>query len=390
MFFHRLTSNSNLAVFIMENGQGGRIEDLFVSGYRALMRRPSEELFREITTIFDQQLHRPKRLLIIAAHFGLAHQIAVIKKRLEKEKNVQVKLVVQVTDDTSQHIWYVPGADLTVVPSTTTQQRLSQYGREAHLPKIKIEVAPYPISPILATSMTIKEFALRKEQLDPTSNTPIELSIPISGAAVGLSFDTALIHTLANRRFHFNVVSRQSSYTDSFLNFIKKLPHVHLFSSGSDREVVDLYEEMFERHVISLEITKPSEQVFKVLYTPRQKGGALLLLSQPIGRQEWDNVAFLRRHLLMPSEELESTLWNLADKNEEIPIEIFTASHYWRALKLPKSATDSAHFINWALKEKLFLSMLSSVGRPSALDTHKHELGSDGVAQFWKKVAALS
>lgn len=388
-FFHRLTSVNALGKAVMEAGQSHVIEGIFTSGYRRLMRQPSRKLYEELSDVFRQQLKKPKKILIVATHFGLAHQVAVLKQRLEAEFGMPVKLIVQVTDDTAQYPWYVDGADLILVPSDSTREQLQEYGREARLHPVQISVTPYPISPRLGGILSKSDYANRVAQMDPKGKVAIELSVPVSGAAVGLEYKQKLLSALNESRLHLNVVSRDQLYTQPFLMFAKSRPHVHIYSSISDREVVSLYDEMFMRQVIGFEITKPSEQVFKVLFTPRQRGGVILLLAAPVGRQEWDNLEFLRRHLLMPNETAEGALWDLAKSQLPLTNALRQQSKYWRALALPKDPVAAAVFIEWAKNVGLFMLMLQATGRPHSLDAHKHELGSDGVAQFWKRVEKL-
>jgi hypothetical protein len=59
----------------------------------------------------------------VCTHFGLAHKLAAIKEKLQKEKQVRMVLVVFVSDDTFQHIWYIDGADLLVVGSQPIYQK---------------------------------------------------------------------------------------------------------------------------------------------------------------------------------------------------------------------------------------------------------------------------
>jgi len=114
--------------------------------------------------------------------------------------------------------------------------------------------------------------------------------------------------------------------------------------------VVDLYEKVYEDNRILLEVTKPSEQSFKALISPTCIGGSILLFSEPVGRQEWDNISFLRRHNLIPDKNVQERLWKLPEKlSEEAKGEL----RGWRGLMLPRGAGESARFIKWCLKAKV-------------------------------------
>ena len=78
--------------------------------------------------LIEERFEPPKKILVVSTHFGLAHKLAVVKEKLKKEKGVEIILVVLVSDDTFQHIWYVDGADLLVVPSTFIKKKYAAYG----------------------------------------------------------------------------------------------------------------------------------------------------------------------------------------------------------------------------------------------------------------------
>ena len=88
---------------------------------------------------------------------------------------------------------------------------------------------------------------------------------------------------------------------------------VDLRVGKQDREVVDHYDVLLEKKIISLEVTKPSEQAFKGLLGTQSRGGVILLFSQPVGSQEYDNLDFLVRHSLVPSKETNLRLWRMAE-----------------------------------------------------------------------------
>ena len=124
---------------------------------------------------------------MISTHFGLAHKLAAVKERLQKEKHVRIFLGVVVTDATFQHIWYVDGANLIVVPSHFVKEQYVAYGKSLGK-AVRIEVLPYPLRPDLGEQLNPEEFTGRISQLNPTSEEPIRVSIPISGAAVGTDY----------------------------------------------------------------------------------------------------------------------------------------------------------------------------------------------------------
>ncbi len=384
---HRFTSIHPWTRGFAEWVQRGMPEDIFTYFYRMYLRGETDLLYRQMLTILDQRIELPKTVLIVATHFGLAHQLAAIKRKIEFKRQVKVVLAVQVTDDSPQHIWYVPGTDLIFVPSDKTRQELINYGKKNHLPELKFIVSAYPVSPELGRFLSDKKYQERIDQTDLHKQTNIKVIIPVSGAAVHLSFFTKLIDLLgqSTRRFQFKIISKNSPYTVNFINQMLLRKNVSLVTSGHDREVVDEYEKIYQKEVISLEITKPSEQTFKALLNPKQVGGSILLFAAPVGRQEYDNLQFLRRHHLIPDVSDSKLLWKLADRG--ISLKTYDSKHLlhsatgWRGLELPIGSTLTVRFIWWSLQEGIFNQM-------ARFERHvdSNEVSSLGVNFFWQEV----
>lgn len=370
--------------------QNGWLGDMTTFFYRTYLHLHNHLLYEQLVTILDERLDLPQTLLIIATHSGLAHQLAAIKSRLAKERKIKVILVVQVTDDSPQSVWYTPGADITFVPSYWTGKVLAAYGRHNHLESTEFITKPYPVSPQLTTPMTERMYDLRRKQYDIGYTGVIHVAIPVSGAAIGTLFFTKLIDYLhgCSGRYLFHVVSKQVFYTRTFLTEMLNRPYVHLHVSPHDRGTVAYYEELYKKTAIGLEITKPSEQAFKALAKPYHNGGSILLLAEPVGKQEQDNIAFLRRHHLIPSLPFHNTLWTWAEENKILTDEerhtLFEQAHHWRGLQLPLHSLQSSKFIHWCLQVGVFEAMFH----------HKHtekidtaEVASNGVQQFWETIA---
>lgn len=97
-----------------------------------------------------------------------------------------------------------------------------------------------------------------------------------------------------------------------------KRSYVDITVSSQDKEIVHKYEEIYKEFPISLEITKPSEQSFKALLECTMQGASLLLFSEPIGRQEKDNLNFLRRSNLIPHISVNNLLWEYAGRDKPL------------------------------------------------------------------------
>ncbi len=388
---HRMISIHPISRKIMQWAQSGTPERLFTHSYRFFLEKKNKLLYQQMVTLLDQRMHVPKTVLIIATHFGLAHQLSVIKQKLEQERNIKVFLFVQVTDDSPQYIWYVPGADIIFVPSEKTKQQLIGYGKSANLPPVHFEVIPYPISPVLTQRLTSHELEQRHNQVLPDTGSPIHVAIPISGAAVGIPFITKLITHLQlfSDRFVMHVVAKDTAYTHEFLKIIQANHGVNLYVSTHDREVVETYEQVYRQYPISLEITKPSEQTFKALCHPNQRGGSMLLFTDPVGQQEYDNIDFLKRHKLLPTEQDQQRMWSRSFHNLSLFPDHFEKiqlhAKQWRGLRLPPDPIHAASFVWWGIEHHFFEYMMHFSPQEHT-DIQYRELQTTGVEQFWQKI----
>lgn len=392
---HRLTSVHPLLQRMMEWAQRGKPELLFTRFYRRLLLSDAGQMEEQLYEIYKQRVDVPEALLIVASHFGIAHQVGKIKKHLENRIGARVILVVQVTDDSPQSIWYVPGADLICVPSEKTKDVLLGYGKSSHLQPVKIEVLPYPVSLHLGEELGSANRKFRQLQMKPESDVPIHVVIPVSGAAVGTNFATALTRELRrkSKRFRFHLVVKRSVFTDAFVRQMEQKEYVQTYTSHSDRQIVELYETAYTQAVIGFEVTKPSEQAFKTLLCAKQRGGSVLLFSDPVGRQEHDNLSFMRRHLLIPTGEEQQLLFEMAGNDQVLTKEqqdrLFPRAATWRGMRIPGDPKKAAQFVTWCLKIGIFAKMHECYSCPRGDELCKHELGSDGVIKFWIEVKKL-
>lgn len=141
---HRITSIHLVVRRVFEWLQSGPLSPLSNRIYRAYLRSDTSSVYEQLVSLIDQKMEPPEEVLVVSTHFGLAHKLAAVKERLQREKHVKVFLVVVVTDDTFQHIWYVDGADLMVVPSHFVKEQYFNYGKSLGLGE-RIEVLPYPL-----------------------------------------------------------------------------------------------------------------------------------------------------------------------------------------------------------------------------------------------------
>lgn len=364
------------------------VEQIFTNNYRGYLRHHTRETYSQLLSLLNTHQPSPEKVIIVATHFGLAHEIAAIKAKLEQETAIKVILYVTVTDDTFQKIWAVDGADYLIVPSHTNKLNYVNYFSQKKISVPRMVVNPYPVSPQFspASETTLTQ---RKNQLSPFDETATQLLIPISGAAVQLQFIRKIIDNLCEispKPFKITVVSKTAPFTQSFLNHLREHPHLTVVTASTDRATVDLYQEIFNRQSLpALEITKPSEQSFKVLFTPQQKGGIILLFTNPVGEQEQHNLEFLHRHHLIPSLEQSKKLSELLLRTEPpLPHSLLNEARHWRGLTLPQQSKNSTVFIQKARQTGLFSKMLE-YNKPMPTPT---EISNDGVSKFWQFVAS--
>lgn len=394
-WIHRLTSRNPLGKRLMEWAQYGWREDIVTRIYRRMLVSDTKHLEQEVLRVLKQRVVLPKTLLVVSTHFGLAHQLSAIKKQIEREANVRMVIVMQVTDDSPQKIWYVPGIDLITVPSQETKEVLVRYGKSEGLSPSAITVYPYPLSPHLGEKLLPAALRHKEGQLDPKGSAPINVLIPISGAAVGTLYAESLMRELSkgNKRFLFHVVAKRTFYTDLFLQTLARRSSVEVSSSHSDREIVELYEQVFDRVVVSLEITKPSEQAFKALFSPKQSGGVILLFTAPVGRQEYDNLAFLQRHGLIPSREEQEELFAWSEKNwtltDHEKKRLLASTDHWRGIQIPSDPVKAVQFIFWCHGQRVLSAMNTATVCSRGDASCREEVASDGAEKFWREVEKL-
>jgi hypothetical protein len=387
-FLHRLTSTNKFLRKVTEFIQNEPLfEDIFARFYRNFLAGRSRKLSETIFDLIKSRSPKPKVLLIVSTHFGLAHKIARIKEELAEKLGLCVILCVVVTDDSPQKVWAVGGADFIFVPSTRTKMDLERYLAQLGPNSCKVNVCPYPVYPSFLSTLSRRELLEKEGQVLAKGAKNMEIIIPVSGAAVGLDYLRKIISGVSNLGgVDVTIVSRRSGYTESFLRWVENISFVKVISSTSDSDVVRKYERAVVGNLFSLEITKPSEQAFKALISPSKKGGLILLFSEPVGRQEYDNLDFLKRHGLMPGESDCRVLDKIfQDEPVRLNKDFLTRARSWRCISLPKDGYSSARAIIMLRKRGILESMMNFSGFPDSL-----EVRDDGVEFFWKSIGELT
>jgi hypothetical protein len=379
-WMHRLTSRNRHLCRLMEFTQeNGLAERWFSGSYRDFLRTHTQKTVRELTEIVSQQKDKPETVVVMATHFGLGHQLAAVKAELAEKMGVSLFLAVVVTDDSPQEMWAVTGADVIFVPTNTTRETLLNHLQRVGGRIPEVVTVPYPVSLSLGEQLSEEEFAKRQKQ---ARGQGLEVAIPVSGAAVQLDYFQDLIRVILAEKYRIRVISRESVPTKSFLEWCRNRSGVQVVSKVGDDEVVAAYEEVYWERVITAEVTKPSEQAFKALYTPKQRGGASLLFSPPVGRQEKDNLAFLRRHRLIPSADDQARLtgWGVFGNRLLLNPPLLERARHWRGVMLPADGTEAGRMIV-RLAEGGVLAAMTDWG--GYIEGHQ-EISCEGVKRVWE------
>lgn len=391
---HRFTSVNPVGKVIFDWLQGGPFRAQLNRAYRNTLRRNTQDIHDQIARLLTERMQRPERILVACTHFGLAHKLAAVKQSLQDREGVSMVLAVSVTDDTFQQIWHVDGADLLVVPSLHTQRKFVEYGEQfGHGPRV--EVVPYLIHPQLGQPLDEHQVAGKRLQFDAGASEPIHVCIPISGAAVGTDFLAALMARLRERsqRYVFHVVGKDAPYTQDFLAQLAGKPWIDVRAARQDRQVVTAYNDLFRTQTLAFEVTKPSEQTFKCLAGTRARGGVILLFTQPVGTQEFENMDFLRRHHLVPSSEANHQLWSMAAAGGPVDArlrsQLLEESRLWRGVRIPADPQQAAGFLWWMLSSGFFASMFEGTLDRKIEDEDGRSLGPHGVEDFWDLATSL-
>ncbi len=384
-YLHRFMSLNPYIRRLTIWAEKGRVENITTFIYKYILRSHTDLLYEQMKTIISESYTAPSKILIIATHFGLAHQLSEIKERLEKDTRIKVVLVVQVTDDSPHHIWYIPGADLIFAPSERTQRELLRYGKKINS-NVPIVVNPYPISPTLSKPLTNEQYEEKLTQVDNNSDIPIHVIIPISGAAVGTNYFSTLTAELNKKssRFLFHIICKDAPFTKEFISDVAVHEYIRIYGAQEDRKVITAYENVYQKNVVSIEITKPSEQSFKALMDCKAENAPILLFTEPVGRQEYDNLDFLKRHKLIPNNQDQNTLLQM-----KINPEILKKASSWRGIRLIRNPIEAANFIYWCLESGIFSRMMRYKQALTKDSFNPNELSPNGVKTFWEKVDSL-
>ena len=91
-FMHRFSSLNTVARYFLEWLQRGLPEKIFTKFYRNYLKKHSQKLIPQFTTLIKSQKNHYENIIIVSTHFGLAHQLGAIKKQLESELSTKIYL----------------------------------------------------------------------------------------------------------------------------------------------------------------------------------------------------------------------------------------------------------------------------------------------------------
>lgn len=326
-----------------------------------------------------------QKIIIVSTHAFIAQKIQKILD--QKLLPNPITHAVVITDDSPQRFWMV-NADILFAPSNYTKNALLEiYHSDRRIPP-KIEVTPYPINPEFCKKLPPEILYNKIEQLHPENPQPARICVPVSGAAVQLDYYKIVIEQLLDntndrREFTFSIVTREGNYTKNFIDYFRENPEITFHIGANDEQTVELYDQLYHQlNPPVLEITKPSEQCFKALTHPDTYGGPLLLLTEPVGRQEYDNLNFLQRHGFLPTpDEHELLIESLLTNNTNTLNQFKDNARTWRCLQLPLDPQKAAVFIQHCFSSGIFMAMQNY--KPYV---ENQELAPNGVQQIWEKL----
>jgi hypothetical protein len=384
--YHLISTNYFLRKMFEFTQNNKTAERLITNLLRFHQNKSIDAVLHEITQII-QKNPAIKKLVIVSTHAFIGDKIQKLINR--NRFPVEVFHALIVTDDSPQRFWMV-SANITFVPSYKTKKAMENLYTGDNLKIPRIEVAPYPINPHFTEKLPPHILFNKIEQLDPINPQRARICIPVSGAAVQLEYYQKIIEELTGeettnnfREFAFSIVTRVGNYTKPFIEQFKNNPQVIFHIGASDLHTVDLYDELYEQlSPPSLEITKPSEQAFKVLTTPDTKGGPILLLTDPVGKQEYDNLDYLERFGFLPSQKIHEEIYERLITSRVVLTEPpFTNANTWRTLRLPQDPYKATRVIINGLKSGLFKQMQNYKKYEPT-----QELSPHGVKIIWETI----
>jgi hypothetical protein len=105
-----------------------------------------------------------------------------------------------------------------------------------------------------------------------------------------------------------------------------------------------------------------------------------------VGRQEYDNLKFMRKHRLIPDQDVQRELWELAANSQQISDYLLNQARHWRGVLVPNNAVRAAEFVEWLRLQGVLKQM--NVYQPLEQQS-RIEVSDQGVYLFWKTVGAL-
>lgn len=288
-YLHLLTSRSPFLRGVLLWTQNGIPEIIFTLIYKYILCRNSAQMAKRLGS-YIRKLPAGD-IEIVCTHFGIAHQVSYEKKFLESFTGRKIGTTTVVTDDSPQILWAVE-SDQLIAPSVKTATKLEKRLKNKNT---KVVVCDYPLSPWIKVKLGTRERVLRFEQF--TRKRQINILIPISGAAVHLEWYRSFIESLEGIGLlaKFYIVSKSTSSTKKFLSWAKTKQSCKVFDGRSDWEVIKVYNRLIHEVTFGCEVTKPSEHTFKSILSVNQRGGMPMFFAPPVGRQEYDNLDFVKR-----------------------------------------------------------------------------------------------
>lgn len=288
---HKISSSGVVARKLLVWSQSGALENFFSLIFKIFLRLKARSVVVDLARYLEKIPN--KKCVLVCTHFGVCWQIASQIKSLQLGLNKEIKIVLVVTDDSPQKMWAVP-VDVIFCPSHKTAVAISK-----SLPrksKTKIVVSNYPLATCFESRLEKEDIQAKVDQIQGISRRT-NICIPVSGASVHLGWYQAFINSVREnlKSAHFVVIVRESKSNKKFIRWCSERDgFIELIKAKKDWDLISLYQKAYTDMVFSFEVTKPSEHIFKARLPFGCRGGVILLLAPPVGRQEYDNLKFLK------------------------------------------------------------------------------------------------
>lgn len=412
---HSLGSNNPVGKWLMEMQQRHCFfQDLIAAplAHHLALRQDTKVVVETLKKLIEVARSEDKNeVMLIHTNPDPAYISGHRKFELEKEENINICNVLVITDHFPTHpqfIWNLIDMDIIVAPdevtAVTTEKELQRWAKKMKKP---IEKLPRVITCgfLQEPFFTCENEEFRNKRLRqtlPESVEKIDVAIPLGGASPGMPFLGDLVKKLHDINFSFNPWSVRKKngrpmsvvYDEALIKAEGQVVEV-----DNNDELIDIFGERFiSENRPTAVIVKPGELSNLMLFSPKQTGGAIMLLTEPVGDQEKQNKLYFQSKYggsVLPTDHENQQLVGLVYRNinkdqidgvDTVLFEQFKKQAVkWRGVSLPPDPKIAADFI-YGLKK---FGIMHAMAQYEKYDTVPDGQKSNGVFSFMEKIAAV-